>query len=97
MDTYKKLSSEEIKIEISKLDGWNIKGEKLNKKFEFSNFIHAFGFISKIALESEKINHHPEIYNVYNKVELSLSTHDIEGISENDFKLAKIIDKIMQD
>lgn len=82
---------------MNKLDGWNIKEGKLNKKFEFSDFIHAFGFISKIALESEKINHHPEIYNVYNKVELSLSTHDIDGISEHDFTLAKSIDKIMKD
>ena len=95
MNTQKKLSSEEIRIEMDNLDNWNIKEGKLYKKFEFRDFIHAFGFISKIALESEKISHHPEIYNVYNKVEISLYTHDIEGISEYDFKLAKSIDKIM--
>jgi 4a-hydroxytetrahydrobiopterin dehydratase len=82
---------------LEELDDWNIKEGKLNKNFEFSNFIHAFGFITKIALEAEKIEHHPEIHNVYNKVEISLSTHDIHGISEYDFNMAKSIDKVILD
>jgi len=76
------------------MDGWSIKGGKLNKMFEFQNFTQAFGFISKIAIEAEKINHHPELYNVYNKVRILLFTHDINGISDQDFKLAEIIDKL---
>ena len=97
MNNYKKLSSEEIQIKMERLDGWIIKDRKLNKNFEFRNFIHAFGFLTKVALESEKINHHPEIYNVYNKVEISLSTHDIDGISDYDFNLAQSIDKVIID
>jgi len=69
-------------------DKWQIIDGKLHKKFTFKNFIRAFGWMSQIAISAEKLNHHPEWFNVYNKVVVDLVTHDADGISELDFKLA---------
>ncbi len=75
---------------------WKEENNKLIQSFEFKNFIEAFGFMSKVALVAEKLNHHPEWKNVYNKVEITLTTHD-EGntITEKDRKLANAIDEIV--
>ena len=89
---YKKLSGSELDEIIKNLRGWELKDGKLQKSFKFSNFVEAFGFMTKIALEAEKINHHPEWSNVYNNVSVKLSTHDTDGITDYDIKLAKIID-----
>lgn len=89
---YKKLSGSELDEIIKNLQGWELKDEKLQKSFKFSNFVEAFGFMTKMALEAEKINHHPEWSNVYNTVVVKLSTHDTGGITDYDIKLAKIID-----
>ena len=67
---------------------WVISQDKLTKTFKFKSFIRAFGWMSQIAISAEKLNHHPEWFNVYNKVEVQLTTHDVGGISELDFKLA---------
>lgn len=67
---------------------WQIVDGKLAKTFKFKSFIRAFGWMSQIAIWAEKLNHHPEWFNVYNKVEVKLTTHDVGGISELDFKLA---------
>lgn len=68
---------------------WQISSEgKLIKTFKFKSFIRAFGWMSQIAIWAEKLNHHPEWFNVYNKVEVKLTTHDAGGLSELDFKLA---------
>jgi 4a-hydroxytetrahydrobiopterin dehydratase len=67
---------------------WQIKSEKLVKTFKFKNFIRAFGWMSQIAICAEKLNHHPEWFNVYNTVKVELTTHDVKGISHLDFKLA---------
>ncbi|MDW3654132.1 MAG: 4a-hydroxytetrahydrobiopterin dehydratase, partial [Nitrososphaeraceae archaeon] len=75
------------------LSGWELKDGKLQKSFKFSNFIEAFGFMTRIALEAEKINHHPEWSNVYDTVKVRLSTHDAGGITDYDIKLANIIDR----
>jgi len=72
---------------------WIIKNEKLNKTFTFSNFIEAFGFMTKVAIQAEKSNHHPEWFNVYNKVEINLTTHEVEGLSIRDYELANAIEK----
>ena len=73
---------------------WNIIDEKLHREFEFKNFIEAFAFITKVALLSERANHHPEIRNVYNTVEIILCTHDEEStITEKDKHLAEKIDQ----
>jgi 4a-hydroxytetrahydrobiopterin dehydratase len=89
---YKKLSGNELDETVRALSGWELKDGKLQKSFKFSNFIEAFGFMTRIALEAEKINHHPEWSNVYNTVKVKLSTHDAGGITDYDIKLANIID-----
>ena len=94
MNNYKKLSDNEIEGKLKEIRNWQIEKGKLCKSFEFKNFTQAFGFITKIALESEKLDHHPEIFNVFNKVKIFLSTHKINGLSEYDFILAKKIDDL---
>lgn len=71
---------------------WQINNDKLTKNFKFKSFIRAFGWMSQIAIWAEKLNHHPEWFNVYNKVEVNLTTHDVGGLSELDFKLAAKMD-----
>jgi 4a-hydroxytetrahydrobiopterin dehydratase len=93
-EDYRKLSEKEIQHEISKLDGWKVVGGKVNKTFEFKDFVQAFGFMTRVAMEAEKMNHHPEWFNVYNRVRIDLVTHDVSGISNYDVKLAKTIDKV---
>ena len=74
---------------------WITKDNKLTKDFTFPDFVHAFSFLTGIALAAEKQNHHPEIWNVYNKVTISLQTHDAGDIvTEKDHKLAKAIDAL---
>ena len=74
---------------------WQEKNNTLHKKFEFKDFSEAFAFISRVALASEKINHHPKWTNEYNKVEIWLSTHDAgDVVTEKDHKLAEKIDKL---
>ena len=92
-EEYRKLSESEIKDALSKLAGWKLLNDKLNITLRFENFIQAFSFMTSIALEAEKMNHHPEWSNVYNQVEISLITHDLNGISTYDIKLAGIINK----
>lgn len=93
---YKKLSGNELDEAVRAMNGWQLKDGKLQKSFRFSNFIDAFGFMTRIALEAEKINHHPDWSNVYNTVTIKLSTHDTGGITDYDIKLAKIIDSTNQ-
>ncbi len=94
MFSYEKLSDNEIERKLKEIKGWKIENGKLCKSFEFKNFTQAFGFITKIALESEKIDHHPELFNVYNKIKVYLSTHKVNGLSEYDFVLARKIDEL---
>jgi len=89
---YKKLSAIELDESVRNLNGWELKDEKLEKSFKFKNFVDAFCFMTRIALEAEKMNHHPEWSNVYNNVTIKLSTHDAGGITDHDITLAKIID-----
>ncbi|MFN8284829.1 MAG: 4a-hydroxytetrahydrobiopterin dehydratase [Chitinophagales bacterium] len=75
---------------------WITKDNKLVKEFVFKDFIEAFSFLTKVAIEAEKQNHHPEIYNVYNKITISLQTHDAGNIvTEKDYSLAKSIDAFL--
>ncbi|MEM6430504.1 MAG: 4a-hydroxytetrahydrobiopterin dehydratase [Deinococcota bacterium] len=73
---------------------WSLQNGKLQRKFKFNSFVQAFGFLTQVAIHAEKMNHHPEIYNVYNNVTIDLVTHDVDGISELDLELAKIIDTL---
>ena len=74
---------------------WTIYNKTIKKEFKFDNFIEAFGFMSKVALLSEKMDHHPDWQNTYNKVKINLTTHDQGGITTNDIKLAESIDKLI--
>ncbi len=80
---------------IEKNPSWVIDNKTIKKEFKFENFIEAFGFMSKVALLSEKIDHHPDWQNIYNKVKINLTTHDKGGITTNDIKLAEAIDKLI--
>ena len=89
-----RLSPEKISEELKNLPGWSIKDEKLHRDFEFESFNQAFGFMTRAAMEIEKMNHHPEWFNVYNKLTVDLMTHDAGGITENDIQLAKILNSL---
>lgn len=88
----KKLSNEEIANEIKNYKLWSIEEKKLYRKIVFKDFVSAFSFMTHIAIHAEKLNHHPEWKNVYNQIEIWLTTHDANGISKKDFELAKLID-----
>ena len=89
------LSEEKISEKIKELNGWIWENNCLKKKFEFSNFLDAMTFLVRISYEAEGMDHHPEISNCYNRVSLSLNTHDAGGkVTEKDFSLALAIDRI---
>lgn len=93
-EEYQKLPEAEIGKEVARLGGWKVVDGKVSKTFEFDDFVQAFGFMARVAMEAEKMNHHPEWFNVYNKVKIDLVTHDVGGISNYDIRLAKTIDKL---
>jgi len=80
---------------IEKNPSWIIDNKTIKKEFKFDNFIEAFGFMSKVALLSEKMDHHPNWQNTYSIVKIELTTHDKGGITSNDIKLAESIDKLI--
>ncbi len=88
----KKLTQTELDTAIAQLSEWKLVNNKLNKTFKFKDFVTAFGFMTKVAIVSEKMDHHPELFNVYNRVTIDLTTHDAGGISNLDIDLAKKID-----
>jgi len=90
-----RLSKEDIDEELKSLPGWSVVNEKLHKEFQFDNFNQAFGFMTRSAMEIEKMNHHPEWFNVYNKITIELTTHDAGGITKNDVNLAKILNSLV--
>lgn len=90
----KKLTDAQIQENLTQVDGWTIENGKLHKEFQFDNFVSAFGFMTQLALVAESLNHHPEWFNVYNRVTIDLTTHDAGGISDLDFQWAKQADTI---
>ncbi len=86
------LGQQELTSLIELLPNWKIKNSKLCREWEFRNFVEAFGFMTKVAMLSEKLNHHPEWNNVYSKVTIELTTHDLNGLTSLDVQLAKAID-----
>ena len=90
-----RLSESDIDEELKKLTGWNVKNDKLHKEFQFDNFNQAFGFMTRAAMEIEKMNHHPEWFNVYNRITVDLTTHDAGGITNNDVNLARILNSLV--
>ncbi|MDE1815733.1 MAG: 4a-hydroxytetrahydrobiopterin dehydratase [Thaumarchaeota archaeon] len=89
-----KLTDEQIKKELANLQGWSVVNGKLHKDFVFADFVEAFGFMSKAAINIEKMNHHPEWFNVYNKIKVELVTHDAGGITQNDINLARTLNSL---
>lgn len=89
-----KSSTQEIQNFIEENPTWELKNDKLNTTFVFKNFIEAFGFMTQIALIAERSNHHPEWLNVYKTIVVNLTTHEIDGVSERDFKMARAMDQI---
>ncbi len=91
-----KLSAEARKTALSRLKGWSEASgrDAITKTFVFADFNQAFGFMTRSALVAEKLDHHPEWFNVYKNVEVTLSTHDAGGLTELDFKLAEAMDTI---
>jgi len=90
-----KLSESIIEEKLKNLPGWSLKNEKLYKEFQFNDFNQAFGFMTRAAIEIEKMNHHPEWFNVYNRITVELTTHDAGGITDNDVNLARILNSLI--
>jgi len=93
--TSDRLSADEIQQRVGELPDWTLEGDKLWRRFVFVDFSEAFGFMSRVALAAEAMNHHPEWSNVWNRVEIALTTHDAGGLSKLDFELAGRIDRLL--
>jgi 4a-hydroxytetrahydrobiopterin dehydratase len=92
MDIYNNETAQPV---LKDLQDWTYNEKGIEKKFVFKNFSQALGFIVKVGLLAEKQSHHPELFNVYNKVNIRLSTHDADGVTDKDFNLAQEIEKIL--
>ena len=92
-----KLTEEDREVALQALDGWSLTrdGAAIARSFAFADFSEAWGFMARVALLAEKQDHHPEWSNVYNRVEIALTTHDADGLSHRDVKLAKAIDALV--
>ena len=90
----KALGQKDIDAKLATLNGWSLKSGKLYREFQFGDFVQAFGFMSQAALVAERMNHHPEWFNVYRTVRVELATHDAKGITDLDFELAAAMNKI---
>lgn len=92
-----KLSDQDITNSLVERDGWEKVNNRdaISKTFQFKNFSQAFGWITRVALQAETMNHHPEWFNVWNRVEVTLATHDAGGVTELDLKLAAAMDKLI--
>lgn len=95
--TVQKLSKTETETWITTLDGWTLGhgNDTITRNFEFSDFSEAFAFMTRVAILAEKADHHPEWSNVYNKVTITLTTHDAEGLSLRDMHMAKAVDALL--
>jgi 4a-hydroxytetrahydrobiopterin dehydratase len=91
MKTY---SEESIQIALKELKDWKFVNNGIEKNFKFKDFTQALGFIVQVGVVAEKSNHHPELFNVYNKVTIRLTTHDANGVTDKDIDLAKAIEKM---
>jgi 4a-hydroxytetrahydrobiopterin dehydratase len=87
-----KLGAAAITSALADVPGWELKGDGIERQYRFADFTRAFAFMARVALLAEKADHHPEWSNVYNRVDIRLTTHDAGGISARDFALARAID-----
>lgn len=93
----RKLTEAEIASRLTRLKDWTVEKAKLHKVYTFRNFVEAFGFMTRTALLAEAMNHHPEWFNVYQKVVVDLTTHEAGGISALDFELAEKMDNLLRE
>ncbi|PZC49586.1 MAG: 4a-hydroxytetrahydrobiopterin dehydratase [Chloroflexi bacterium] len=92
-----KLDDASVAERLAMLPGWTVAEGKLRRAFQFDDFVQAFAFMTASALRAEKLDHHPEWFNVYNRVVVELTTHDAGGISEMDFVLASAMNAIAEE
>jgi 4a-hydroxytetrahydrobiopterin dehydratase len=94
-----KLAPDERHTQLAALRGWrDVEGrDAITCSFRFKNFNEAFAFMTRVALQAEKLDHHPEWFNVYNRVDVTLTTHAAGGVTERDIRLARFIDRIAPD
>ncbi|MEB8330361.1 4a-hydroxytetrahydrobiopterin dehydratase [Flavobacteriaceae bacterium KMM 6897] len=92
----KKLTTQEIEDRLDQLEGWDYTDKAIQTTFEFADFKETFSIMTRIAFECEAQNHHPEWTNVYKTLTIRLSTHDADGVTEKDFKLAATIENIIE-
>ncbi len=88
------LDAQQVRAKLAALPGWTLSedGRSISRQFRFADFRAAFGFMTQVALAAERADHHPEWSNVYNRVDIRLTTHDAGGLTEHDFALAAIAD-----
>jgi 4a-hydroxytetrahydrobiopterin dehydratase len=91
-----RLSDSEVADRLAGLNGWKVVEGKLSAEYKFGDFISAFGFMTSVALTAERMNHHPEWFNVFDTVRIQLRTHEVDGISQNDFLLATEVRKLYE-
>jgi 4a-hydroxytetrahydrobiopterin dehydratase len=91
-----KMNEAEARAAMADLPEWNLESDfsAISRRFTFANFIRAFGFMTQVAIEAEKMDHHPDWSNVYKTVDVKLNTHDAGGLTELDFKLARKMDRL---
>jgi 4a-hydroxytetrahydrobiopterin dehydratase len=92
--TMAKLTEQQVETDLQELEGWSLVDGNLHRVFEFNDFTHAFGFMTRVALAAEKMDHHPDWSNSWNKVTVDLCTHSAGGLTRNDFDLAEKIQQI---
>jgi 4a-hydroxytetrahydrobiopterin dehydratase len=89
------LSDTEIAARLDNVDGWERHGDKLRREFTFANFTEAFGFMASVALIAERLFHHPEWSNVWNRVTIEITNHDAGGLTELDFEFAEKVNSLL--
>lgn len=89
-----KLDDEELAKRLTQLAGWTLQAGKLHREYRFGDFVEAFGFMAGVALVAERMNHHPEWFNVWSTVRVDLTTHDAGGITARDFELAAAMERL---
>ena len=95
--TITKATESEIQQAMADLDSWTLESGKLHREYRFRDFVQAFGFMAQVALLAERAAHHPEWFNVYNKVVVDLTTHEAGGITQKDFDLAREMERVARE
>ena len=90
--TMARLDDAAIAERLARLQGWERVGDEIRKEYRFADFAEAMGFVTRVALRAEAMNHHPDILVRYSKVSLALTSHDASGLTDRDFRLAALID-----